>query len=341
MNLELFVLGCGGMMPLPGRHLTSVMLRREGELFMFDCGEATQISLKRLNLKWKKISVILISHTHADHITGLPGILMLSAQVDRDDPLYIIGPPRIAEYVEESRRILDMYINYEIIVKEINEPGIVYEYDDFYINSFRLNHTKPCYGYSFIERKRPGQFYPDKALELGVPKGRQWSTLQTGNNVVLENGEIITPAMVTGEKREGRKMSFVTDTSYVSTIAENVKNSDIFICEGMFTNDLAESAAQKKHLTAKQAAQIANEAGGIDRMGLIHYSPRYNDRDLKKLLEEAVTNYLDGSKFKKGVSENSVTYFSVRQSEPISKDRSSVTGPTIKLGQIDPKNKKR
>ncbi len=293
MNLELFVLGCGGMMPLPGRHLTSVLLRREGDLFMFDCGEATQISLKRLNLRWKKISVILISHTHADHITGLPGILMLSSQVDREEPLYIIGPPKTAEYVEESRRILDMYINYEIIVKEITEPGIVYETDEYYINSFRLNHTKICYGYSFIERERPGEFFPDKALSLGVPKGPDWSRLQKGCDVNLGDGSVVTPEMVTGAKRPGRKFSFVTDTAYLPGIAENVSGSDLLICEGMFTEDLAESAASKKHLTSKQAAKIANEAGGIGKMGLIHYSPRYNDRDLKRLLEEAAEDFPD------------------------------------------------
>lgn len=94
MNLEAFILGCGGMVPLPHRHLTSVLLRREGELFLFDAGEGTQVSLRRLSLRWKKISAIFISHTHADHITGLPGLLMLSSQVARSEPLYIIGPPR-------------------------------------------------------------------------------------------------------------------------------------------------------------------------------------------------------------------------------------------------------
>ena len=127
MNLELFVLGTGGMMPLPGRFLTSVLLRREGELFLFDSGEGTQVSLRKLNLKWKKISVVFISHTHADHVTGLPGILMLTSQVEREDPLYIIGPPKIKEYVEMNKKVLDMYINYEIIVKEITDSGIVYE----------------------------------------------------------------------------------------------------------------------------------------------------------------------------------------------------------------------
>ncbi|MDF1568197.1 MAG: MBL fold metallo-hydrolase, partial [Spirochaetaceae bacterium] len=121
--MESFILGTGGMMPLPNRNLTSMLLRRDGELFLFDCGEATQVSLRQLNLKWKKISVILISHTHADHVTGLPGILMLTAQVERDEPLVIIGPPKVREYIETTRRALDMHINYPIEIREITKPG--------------------------------------------------------------------------------------------------------------------------------------------------------------------------------------------------------------------------
>ena len=141
MNLEAFILGCGGMMPLPHRHLTSVLLRREGDLFLFDAGEGTQVALRRLNLRWKKINAIFISHTHADHVTGLPGLLMLSSQVDRDEPLYIYGPPRVAEYVETSRKVLDMYINYEIVVKEVQAPAVCYEGDGFAVRAFPLRHT--------------------------------------------------------------------------------------------------------------------------------------------------------------------------------------------------------
>ncbi|MCQ2604645.1 MAG: ribonuclease Z [Spirochaetia bacterium] len=287
MNLELFVLGCGGMMPLPRRHLTSVLLRREGELFLFDCGEATQISLKKLNLRWKNISAIFISHTHADHVTGLPGILMLSSQVERSEPLYIFGPPKIREFVESSIKVLDMYINYEIIVKEIDEPGVIYQGDSFRIEAFRLEHTKPCYGYTLTEEMRPGVFHPEKALELGIPMGEKWSSLQKGEHVVLADGTDISPDMVLGEPRKGRKFSFVTDTLYLPDIAGHVKNSDIFICEGMFENELAESAHEKKHMTAGESARIAAEAGGIKKLGLIHYSPRYTDKDLKVLADQA------------------------------------------------------
>ncbi len=276
-------------MPLPGRYLTSVLLRREGDLFLFDCGEGTQISLKKLNLKWKKITTIFISHTHADHITGLPGILMLSSQVERTEPLTIIGPPKIKEYIESSRQVLDMYINYEIRVEEIEQPeipGIVYETEDFTVKSIPLNHSKVCVGYVLEEKPRPGIFFPDKAKSLNIPVGPLWSKLQKGESVTVD-GNCVSPEEVMGNSRKGRKFSFVTDTAYMPEISDYVEGSDLFICEGMFEKSLVNSAREKKHLTSFQAAKIAKAAGNIKKMGLIHYSPRYTERDLKNLLKEA------------------------------------------------------
>lgn len=286
MNMEAFILGCGGMMPLPYRHLTSVLLRREGDLFLFDCGEGTQVSLRRLNLKWKKIDAIFISHTHADHVTGLPGILMLNAQVDRTEPLYIYGPPKIKEYVETSRRVLDMYINYPIVVKEIEAPCVVHSGKDFYIRAFPLDHTKICVGYTLEELDRPGEFNPEKARELGVPVGPLWAQLQQGFEVKAADGSIVKPEQVLGQKRSGRKFSFVTDTLYKTSIANEVRGSDLLVCEGMFENELIDQAKEKKHMTAAQAATIARDAE-VRRMCMIHYSPRYTDRELDKLLQEA------------------------------------------------------
>ncbi|MDR1211743.1 MAG: ribonuclease Z [Spirochaetaceae bacterium] len=286
MNLEAFILGSGGMVPLPNRHLTSVLLRREGDLFLFDGGEGTQVSLRRLNLRWKKISAVFISHTHADHVTGIPGLLMLSSQVDRDDPLYIIGPPRIAEYIEVNRRVLDMYINYEIIIKEIEGPGPVYKGDGFTVRAFPLRHTKPCYGYTLEEEGRPGEFHPERALELGVKRGPLWARLQAGEIVKNEDGVDVRPDEVLGSPRTGRKFSFVTDTLAFPEIANEVAGSDLFICEGMFEKALEESAREKKHMTACQAAHLAAKAK-VRRLGLIHYSPRYTEFNLKQLLKEA------------------------------------------------------
>lgn len=279
-------------MPLPYRHLTSVLLRRDGDLFLFDGGEGTQVSLRRLNLKWKKINAIFVSHTHADHVTGLPGILMLSSQVDRNEPLYIFGPPKIAEYIETSRKVLDMYINYPIIVKEITAPCDVYQGDGFKVRAFPLEHTKTCVGYTLEEDDRPGEFNPEEALKLKVPRGSLWGKLQHGQSVVNEEGREIKPEQVVGQARKGRKFSFVTDTLYLPTIASEVKNSDLLICEGMFSDDCADQAKEKKHMTSRQAATIAKDAGA-KRMALIHYSPRYNDKDLDVLLQQARQVYPD------------------------------------------------
>jgi len=273
------------MMPLPNRYLTSAMVRRDGELFLFDCGEGTQVSLKMLNLRWKKIHSIFISHMHADHVTGLPGILMLSSQVDRNEPLTIYGPPKLKEYIDANRRILDMYINYEIIVK-IAEPGVILETEDFTVSAFPLVHTKPCMGYVMQEKERPGEFHVEKAKELGVPMGPMWGKLQKGESVTLDDGTVISSSQVMGERREGRKFSYVTDSLYLPSIAEHVKDSDLFLCEGMFTSDMEETAYEKKHMTAGQAAQIAKDAQ-VKQLGLLHYSPRYSDRELRYLHKDA------------------------------------------------------
>ncbi len=273
-------------MPLPGRALTSVLVRREGELFLFDCGEGTQVSLRRLNLRWKKITAIFVSHTHADHVTGLPGILMLSSQVDRDEPLYIYGPPRIREFVEAVRRTLDMYINYEIVVREVEGGSEAFAGDGYRISTHALAHTRPCLAWCLEEDPRPGVFHPEKAEELGVPRGPMWSTLQDGSPVSLADGRTVHPREVLGEQRRGRKLCFATDTVPAPGLAEFARGSDLFVCEGMFEEELAETAAEKRHLTAAQAARIAREAG-VRRLGLIHYSPRYADRELKRLLAEA------------------------------------------------------
>lgn len=286
MNLEAFILGCGGMMPLPHRHLTSVLLRRDGELFLFDAGEGTQVALRKLNLKWKKITAIFISHTHADHITGLPGILMLSSQVDRTEPLYIIGPPKIKAFVEASYQVLDMYINYEIIIIEIFKDEIVFQGDGFSIRSFALEHTKPCFGYTLEEEKRPGKFNPELAKNLNVPMGPLWTELQHGNDVLNSDGEIVKASQVVGEKRKGRKFSFVTDTLYLPKIAEEVKHSDLFVCEAMFAKGLEDDAKEKKHMTCTQAASLAKKAE-VKTMAMIHYSPRYTNADLRHILSDA------------------------------------------------------
>lgn len=273
------------MMPLVNRYLTSAVLQRQGELFLFDCGEGTQVALKEMGLRWKQISTIFITHMHADHVTGLPGLLMLSSQVDRKEPLYIYGPSKLKEYIFETKRILDMYINYEIIVKEIQE-GIIIDREDMYVECFNLDHTKPCYGYSVIEKDRSGEFFPELALKYKVPQGPLWGMLQKNIDVKNQDGETITNSMVCGKPRKGRKFSYVTDTKYFKGISEKVKNADVLICESMFEEGLEEDAKSKKHLTCTQSALIAKDAN-VKQHYLTHYSPRYANSQLKELKKGA------------------------------------------------------
>lgn len=272
-------------MPLPGRFLTSALVRREGELFLFDCGEGTQISLKMLNLKWKHISSIFISHMHADHVTGLPGLLMLSSQVEREEPLYIYGPDRLGDYIESSRRILDMFINYEIIFTPVRE-GVLVETDEYTMNCFMLRHTKVCYGYSLVEKKRPGAFSVEAALDLHVPRGPLWAQLQRGQSVMSDDGVLVHPDQVLGPAREGRKFTYITDTLYFPELADYAHDSDILFCEGMFESALEDDAREKKHMSARQAAMVARDAGAR-MLCLQHYSPRYSNAELKTLEREA------------------------------------------------------
>ena len=165
-------------------------------------------------------------------MTGLPGILMLSSQVDRTEPLTIYGPAKLAEFVDASRKILDMYINYEIIVKPVEE-GIIVDEALYTVTAFSLDHTKPCFGYVFQEKERPGEFHPEKALQLGISMGPLWGKLQKGESVTDSLGKVITPDMVVGSPRSGRKFSYVTDTLYLPKIASFVQGSDLLLCEGM------------------------------------------------------------------------------------------------------------
>jgi len=206
--------------------------------------------------------------------------------VERDDPLTIIGPPRIREYVEASRRILDMYINYDIVVQEVYGEEVLWQGEGYRVRSYPLSHSKPCLAFTLEEQERPGVFLPERALELGVPRGPLWSTLQSGSPVASSSGAEVRPEQVMGPRRQGRKFSFMTDTSFVPGAVDFVRRSDLLICEGMFAEELAADAQDKKHLTARQAARIAAPAG-VKRLGLIHYSPRYTDRELKQLLAEA------------------------------------------------------
>jgi len=286
--MDCFVLGSGGMMPMPRRRLTSVALRHEGEVYLFDCGEGTQVPYKELHLGQRALRLMAITHLHADHVLGLPGMLMLRAQMPEPAPLTILGPPGLETFISNVRRDLAMYINYPIQVKAWEAGGDEVAYEDEHVRVLwrKLNHSVLCLGYRVEQHQRPGRFDPQKALDLEVPKGPLWGNLQRGEEVETPGGEVVRPDQVLGPARRGLHVAFVTDTAPCPGLDSQLQGVDLAFVEGMFLSEHAEEGAQKKHLTVEQAAQAASRAGARE-MVLVHLSPRYVESDLERVAEEA------------------------------------------------------
>lgn len=267
--LELCLLGTGGMMPLPRRWLTALMTRYNGSSLLIDCGEGTQIAIKEKGWSFNPIDVICITHFHADHISGLPGILLTMGNADRTEPITIIGPKGL-ERVVNALRVIAPELPFEIRFKELTENCEIININGYEITAFRVNHAVTCYGYS-IKIRRNGKFDVSRAKEQEIPM-KYWNRLQKGETIEDE-GRVYTPDMVMGEERKGIKVTYCTDTRPVQSIIDNAAGSDLFICEGMYGEPDKESKAREnKHMTFKEAAGIA-AAAEVKEMWLTHYSP--------------------------------------------------------------------
>jgi len=267
--LDVCLLGTGGMMPLPYRWLTSLMMRYNGKSILIDCGEGTQIAIKEKGWSFKPIDVICFTHYHGDHISGLPGLLLTMGNADRTEPLTLVGP-RGLERVVSALRVIAPELPFEIKFIEITKPEEVLELNGYRITAFRVNHNVTCYGYT-LEILRQGKFSPDSAREHEIPL-KFWNPLQKGQTVEDE-GRIYTPDMVLGPPRKGIKLTYTTDTRPTESILRNAKGSDLFICEGMYgEDDKIEKAKGYKHMTFREAATLARDAE-VGEMWLTHYSP--------------------------------------------------------------------
>ena len=267
--LDVCLLGTGGMMPLPRRWLTSLMTRYNGSSLMIDCGEGTQIAVKEKGWSFKPIDIICFTHYHADHISGLPGLLLTMGNADRTEPLVLIGP-RGLERVVSALRVIAPELPFEIQYKEIHGDEETFSINGYEITAFRVNHNVLCYGYT-IKLRRAGKFEVDRAFAHGIPQ-RYWSILQKGERGSID-GNFYTPEMVLGPPRKGIKVTYCTDTRPVASISTHAKDSDLFICEGMYGEPEKEAKAKEhKHMTMKEAALLAKQAN-VKELWLTHYSP--------------------------------------------------------------------
>ena len=267
--LDLCLLGCGGMMPLPRRWLTALMTRYNGSTLLIDCGEGTQIAVREKGWSFKPIDVICFTHFHGDHISGLPGILLTMGNAERTEPLTLIGPKGL-EKVVNSLRIIAPELPFELKFLEITDHEQIFELHGYKITAFRVNHNVPCYGYT-LEILRQGRFSPERAKQQEIPL-KYWNPLQKGQTI--RDGDMVyTPDMVLGEARKGLKVTYTTDTRPTRSIAQHAADSDLFICEGMYGEpDKVEKAKQYKHMTFREAAVLARDAD-VKELWLTHYSP--------------------------------------------------------------------
>ena len=289
--IDVCLLGCGGMMPLPWRHLTSLIARVGGSSLLIDCGEGTQIALRKKGWSFKPIDVICITHFHGDHIGGLPGLLLTMGNAERTDPLTIIGPRGLGRVVN-SLRVIAPELPFEVRCVEIEQPEQEFCMNGYRLKAFRVNHRVVCYGYTLM-LDRAGKFDPQRAKDAGIPL-KLWNPLQKGNTVTdHESGRTFTPDMVLGGQRKGLKLTYVTDTRPTASIPENASGSDLFICEGMYGDpEKYANAKEHRHMMIDEAAAIARDAG-VKELWLTHYSPslthpeEYEDH-VKKIFKNTV-----------------------------------------------------
>lgn len=289
--LRIIFLGTGGSLPTRNRNPSAIMINRKGELLLFDCGEGTQQQMMRAKTGMMSLSSIFITHLHADHFLGIPGLMQTMSFMGRKEPLLIYGPEGTREFTELFEALGYFNLKYEVRGIEL-KPGDLVEREEYIIRALKTEHNISSLGYALIENPRPGRFNREKAIELGIPPGPLFAKLQKGNPVEV-NGKLINPEDVMGAPRPGRTVVYSGDTRPCKSILEASKNADVLIHDGSFADEMADWAEESKHSTAGEVAALAKEAG-VRKLILTHISSRYTDdaepilTDSKKIFENVI-----------------------------------------------------
>jgi ribonuclease Z len=286
--MKIILLGTSSAIPTLYRSLSSTALVRDGDVFLFDCGEGTQVQLMRAGVRRSKIQAIFIGHLHGDHLYGINGLLSTLHLDNREAPLRVFGPQGLLHYLNAAFRTRALRFSYPITVQEFPRGfrGRVLDEPEFYVDAVPLDHSIFCLGWRFQEKDRPGVFNLERAEELGIPRGPLFGQLQDGSAVTLEDGRTISPDEVLGPARPGKSVAYCLDTQFSERSIELAEGATLLIHETTFGPDGIDMARERKHSTMEDAARVAKEAGTSELVAT-HFSSRYDPRDLKRIAGEA------------------------------------------------------
>jgi ribonuclease Z len=284
MSLRVVFLGTSGSVPTLKRSLPSVVVQCPRDQWMFDCGENVQRQMMQAKVSFHRKMKIFITHLHGDHVLGLPGLLQTMALMGRKEPMQVYGPVGLKDFLVCTKETLNFGLTFAVEINEIIAEGVVCDEQEYSVIATKSNHAVQSYAFAFVEKPRPGKFYPKKALALGVAAGELWSKLQSGEEIPLANGKVVKPGDVMGPLRAGRKIVYTGDTKPFEAFAKFAEGADLVIHDCTFDDSLAEKAAVDGHSTPTQAAGQA-KAAGAKQLVLSHISARYSNAGL--LLEQA------------------------------------------------------
>ncbi len=279
--MKLVFLGTSAAQPTENRGLSCICLERNGEILMFDAGESTQISYMKSGLGWNKKMKIFVTHLHGDHCVGILGLLQTMSMQNRTETLEIFGPSGIDEFIAANIKVLNFGLSFPVLINIIKDEKIV-DNEKFSIYTCKANHSVIAYSYLFEEKDKPGRFNVKKAKELGIPEGELWNKLQNGNEI-NNNGNIIKPEQVLGEKRPGIKIGISGDTMPTKELEVFFKDCDYLVFDSTFVEEQKQRALDTCHSTAKEAAILGKNAN-VKNLILTHFSARYKD-ELRHLNE--------------------------------------------------------
>ncbi len=272
--LDVCLLGCGGMLPLPRRFLTSLLVRHEGRLTMIDCGESTQVAVRLCGWSIKQLDHVLITHFHGDHVVGLPGLFMTMGNNGRTEPVHVWGNPGLQQILD-GLLVVCQQLPFPVICHDVAEEGYRFFAGALEVRALPVEHRVPCLAYS-LTLPRAGRFDPERAKAQGIPVSA-WSVLQRGETVQLPDGRIFAPQAVLGAPRRGLKLTYATDCRPSGALTELARESDLFVAEGLYGDDAKRAgAAEKGHMVYSEAASMAREAR-VRELWLTHYSPAMQD----------------------------------------------------------------